>query len=64
MTSEINEKVIKAVQLFCLVPAAGTWFSYVEALVHVGVERDVAATGTYRVKFNFHSDSIRQREAL
>ena len=64
MTSEINEKVIKAVQLFPLVPAAGTSFSYVDALVHAGLERDVATTETYRVNFEFYSDSIRQRDGL
>ena len=64
MTS-VNEEVIQeAVQLYRLVPAAGTSFSYVDALVSVGVERDDATTDTLRVRFNFHSDSIRQRDGL
>jgi hypothetical protein len=64
MTSEIDEKVIKAVELYRLVPAANTSFSYTDALVHVGVELDVARTETYRMKFNYHAESIRQRDGL
>jgi hypothetical protein len=64
MTSEIDEKVIKAVKLFRLAPAAGTSFSYVDAFEYVGLKRDVAKTDDYRLKFNFLHDSIHQRDGL
>jgi hypothetical protein len=60
MVSEVDEQVIKAVKLFRLAPAAGATFSYVDVLVHVGVEHNFAMTETYQVRFNFQSESILQ----
>jgi hypothetical protein len=62
MTSEDDEKVVKATNLFRLVPASSTLFSYADALVHVGVASDVARTETLRNKFKYQSDCILQRD--
>jgi hypothetical protein len=62
MTSENDEKVVKAADLFRLVPASNTSFSYADALVHVGVASDMARTETLRNKFNYQSDCILQRD--
>ena len=62
MTSEDDEKVVKAANLFRLVWASSTSFSYADALVHVGVASDVARTETYRKKFTYQTDCILQRD--
>jgi hypothetical protein len=62
MTLEDDERVVKAANLFRLVPASSTSFSYVDALVHVGVASDVARTETYRTKFNYQTDRILQQD--
>jgi hypothetical protein len=62
MTSEDDEKVVKAANLFRLVPASSTSFLYADALVHVGVASDVARTETYRTKFNYQTDCILQQD--
>ncbi len=62
MTSEDDEKVVKAANLFRLVPASSTSFSYADALVHVGVASDVARTETYWDKFAYQTACIFQRD--
>jgi hypothetical protein len=62
MTSEDDKKVVKAANLFCLVPASSTSFSYADALVHVGVASDVATTETYRTKFNYQTNCILRQD--
>ena len=44
MTLEDDEKVVKAANLFRLVPASSTSFLYADAMVRVGVASGVART--------------------
>jgi hypothetical protein len=62
MTSEDDKKVVKAANLFRLVPASSTLFSYADVLVHVGVASDVARTETYRKKFSYQMVCILQQD--
>jgi hypothetical protein len=63
MTLEGDKKVVKAANLFRLVPASSTLFLYVDALVHhVRVASDVARTESYRREFTYQADCILQRD--
>jgi hypothetical protein len=61
-SSEDDKKVVKAANLFRLVPASSTSFLYGDALAHVGVASDVARTETYRTTFTYETDCILQRD--